>query len=125
MSNLSGPSGRSLYKICKILHTRPYNLKNISSLELDWWIENIRKDEEEEFNKFKDMFEVLKPWLNTNLFAQEQKNKKQEQETTVNTHYEEELLKHGVPISEIQKINKGTIQIDTIENEIEREINGR
>lgn len=125
MSNLSGPSGRSLYKICKILHTRPCNLKNISSLELDWWIENIRKDEEEEFNKFKDMFEVLKPWLNTNLFAQEQKNKKQEQETTVNTHYEEELLKHGVPISEIQKINKGTIQIDTIENEIEREINGR
>ena len=90
---------------------------------MDWVLENIRKDDEDEFIKFKDIFDVLKPWLNLNLYSQEQKHLKTE--AVDKSDFERELMKHGMDEKEAKSIIKDKIQIDSIENELERELNGR
>jgi hypothetical protein len=124
MSNLTNPTGRNLYKICKVLQVRPCELKNMDSFELDWWLENIQQDETEEFEKIKDIFEAIKPWLNYSLYKSEQETKKKV--VTKSSTFMDDLMKHGASVTEAKNITpKDTVNIDALEQEIEREINGR
>lgn len=49
-------------------------------LKLEWARLNDNKDEEDKFELIKVVYDLLKPWLNSELYTQEQKAKKQDQE---------------------------------------------
>lgn len=52
-------------------------IENWDSLDYQWAIENIQKDEEEKFDMIKNILEFLKPYLNLELYKAEQ-NKERE-----------------------------------------------
>lgn len=86
---------------------------------------NIAKDDEEEFNKTKSIIDVLKPWLNNNLYWQEVESKNKIKGTSKS--FEDELLQHGASMEEVKALaqQNNVVDADPIEQEIEREINGR
>jgi hypothetical protein len=124
-NSLTGPLSRSLWKVCKTFHILPEDLKKLTQFQLDWALVNIRKDEEEELKKLKDIFEILKPWLNLNLYTQEQKRKEEEKNKESNPVFEQELSKHGMSNEDIKKFNQDKIQINELEDEVMRELNGK
>lgn len=80
----------------------PDKLKTIDPFILSWSLENIVKDDEEEFSKVKNILEAIKPWLNFELYKDEQKRLKKD--TTVMTSkdtFNDELLKHGATVAEV------------------------
>lgn len=85
---------------------------------------NISKDEEEDFDRIKSIIDVLKPWLNYNLYNSEKESK--DKPKSVSQSFEDELLQHGATLDEIKSLAKSdTIKVDMLEQELEREINGR
>lgn len=52
-------------------------IENWDSLDYQWAIENIQKDEEEKFNVIKNILEFLKPYLNLELYKAEQNIEKE------------------------------------------------
>ena len=85
---------------------------------------NISKDEGEEFEKIRSIIDALKPWLNNSLYWQEHDAKNKPK--SISKSFEDDLLAHGASISDVQSlVQKNTVEIDPIEQELEREINGR
>ena len=60
------------------------------------------------------MFNVLKPWLNLQLYQAEQKEISKEKNTVTSESFQEEILKHGASADEVNKI----------ESQIEKDLNG-
>ena len=60
---LDDPIFRNEYKICKFLNVPPNSpaLYNLTSSEKLWILSNIRKDEDDEFEKIKTVLKILKP----------------------------------------------------------------
>jgi hypothetical protein len=102
-------------------------LKEWDDVKLDWALRNILKDQEEEAEKIKTAIEILKPWLNIRLYKAEQEN--QSKKHILSDSFKQELIRRGANISEIEQIENAsqskTVSIDLLEEEIEREIDGR
>jgi hypothetical protein len=110
--SFTGPLGRIIYRICKNLSIPPEKLKDLSESQIDWLIENIQQDDIEESDRINHIYELLKPWLNFSLWADEQK-KKGDKNKMVSASFEEEVAKH---LSNKEVIN--------VESQVEKQING-
>ena len=94
-------------------------------MQISWVLENIEQDNEEETSKITNVFEALKPWMNLQLYQEEYKQKTQKK--VINSSFDDELKKRGINPSDvlnIHSIKEDNSQIENIEKDIERDING-
>ena len=89
-------------------------MKDFSDTQIEWLLSNIHQDDIEENERIKNVFDVLKPWLNLQLYQAEQKEKTQEKTTVTSDSFQEELRQHGASEDELKKI----------EAQVEKDLNG-
>jgi len=102
-------------------------LNQLTHIQIGWAFQNIIKDESEEVDKITHIIDILKPWLNFKLAQAEKENKSKKE--YFSEGFKQQLLSKGASLDEIkgmeQTFEKKPINIDSLESEIEREINGR
>lgn len=91
-------------------------------MQISWVLENIEQDNEEESSKITNVFEALKPWMNLQLYQEEQKQKTKKK--VINSSFDDELKSRGINPSEVLNIKEDNLKIENIEKTIERDING-
>lgn len=71
--------GRQLWAVYKAIGQEAFKEALKNPVALSWVVEQIKQDREEQGDLIMKVFELLQPWLNTELFVAIDKKKKKEE----------------------------------------------
>lgn len=109
------PLSYMYFKICKVFNISIEELSKTPRYKIEWMLLNIIEEEKRRQEEFKMRFDMVKPFLNIELYNAEHKIKKEEKNKIVSDNFDDVLLKHmyeplsdqdSKKMSDLEKENK-------------------
>lgn len=77
----------------------------LSQEQINWLLYNINKDKEEQYKIIENVVEILKYYINPEMYREEQKNKKEKQhKTSLDDNLKEEFKNKGLSDEQLKQL---------------------
>lgn len=74
-------------------------------MQVNWLLSNIKKDKEEELKLIEDILEILKFYINPEMYKKEQDLKKQDHRTTFDKELIDQLKEKGLTDDQLKVLD--------------------
>lgn len=77
----------------------------LSQEQINWLLYNINKDKEEQYKIIENIVEILKYYINPEMYREEQKNKKEKQhKTSLDDNLKQEFKNKGLSDDQLKQL---------------------